>query len=472
MARSKNGMVTPSPSPRSNRGAVTRRPLRNHIAQYAFNQVMRNPYVRTGYQVAQGAKKGLQLYQHYKPFVKPFATPTVQRPIRKAMAHTGGKGSASNSKAAGKFTGARKVTTQADRFAAAGFVKKMEFGGQVVDSGRQVVYIAHSTMPAQQVTRVMISALLKKLLNIAQHRVKSEDEAIIQGQYYNSEVVFSYKLRDGGIIQEQKFVVGTSTTLADLSQSVFAWIFGLSETVNLPGQFLVLRYFVEFGTTVTARMLQAELDLTTVSFSFYSKSHLKIQNRTVNSDGNDQADDVDNVPLYGKFFDYNSNGTIYRDYNDPSTATSSAITTSPVYGLLPSTIGSDTSTKMYVEVPDRTQFVGCQKVGKSNLDPGEIKTSTITTNCTFSMGKLITTLLARKPNSTQTTTGQPAYNQIWIGKTRLFSWEKMINSVAMTAVNQFNLAFEHQLEIGCIVSVKRSNYTAPAIQQIAPVTVT
>lgn len=432
------GNKSSGPLARRAAGVVARRVASGAIKRLATGVV---PYAGTA---IRAARTGYRLYKTLRPGTRG----------RKSY------GSSPNSKSKGYFPKTKKVTTKSDVFSSGGYVFKGEYGGVVVETGRQVVYLAHSTMPAQQVGRVFIAALVKKILVLANHTIKNSDEPILNGQYYKSELVLEYKVRDGTVVSEQKFVINTTDTLFIVTDQIFQWFMLLAESANLPSQYLSLKYYVEFGTLATARLLQAEIDLTTVSFEFYSKSLLKIQNRTINSSGNDQADDVDNVPIEGKCFDYISNGTIYRDYNTPASNDVSAITTHPIYGLLPSTIASDVGTGMYEELPNRTQFVGCKKTARSHLDPGEIKTSVLNDRLVIGMGKLITKLFARKPNTGST----GRFQQTWIGRTRLFGWEKMINAVAMTETNQFNLAFEHQLEIGCLVKVKRSIYTAPEVK--------
>lgn len=377
------------------------------------------------------------------------------------------KGSASNSKSRGRFAPPKKYTTKSDEYSEKGIVRKLEAGNVVTESGRPVVYLAHSTMPAQQVMYACIGALLKKLFNEAKHRVKNENEVLFLNQYFDSQVTIGYKVKDGDSVQEQNFAVSATTgTLNTVTGAVYSWLNGLSESANLPNQFLYLRLFEKRTGVFTELMLFAELDLTTVKFDVYSRSHLKIQNRTINSAENDQADDVDNVPINGKYFEFATNGTIYRDYAAPGSSGTANITTSPFYGLLPTTIGSDTDTGMYKELPDRTQFVGCKLVGKSHLDPGEIKTSTMTDELKISLQQLITKVFARKPS-----TGAGRFAQFWLGKTRLFGWEKMVNAVAMSATNQFNIAFEHQYEIGAIAMAKRSYHTAPIVQEVTPAVV-
>ena len=379
-------------------------------------------------------------------------------------------GSAANAKYIGKFKSGAKTVTNMDKFADQGVVKKMEYGKVVTESNRQVVYVAHSSMPAYHVGQLMFGALLKKLFMLAGHHIKNENEILLQDSYYNSLIRIHTKVKDGDVVSVDTFTVTANTsTLSTVLNAMQTWLVNKSETATLPNQFLALRLYTDFsGVISNAFELKAEIDLSTVSFDYFSNSLFKLQNRTINSTGNDQDNDVDNVPINGKSFEFKSNGTLYRDYGTPATGTSSAITTSNYYGVLPTTIPSATGTKMYDEVPIRTQFVGCGNVANVLLQPGEIKTSIIKDTLTISLSKLISVLYTRKPDST----GVGRFNQIWLGKTKLFAFEKLINAVAMSATNQFNLAYEHQLEMGCVCKIHKVNYTAPMIDQVADIVVT
>lgn len=377
---------------------------------------------------------------------------------------TGRKGETLISKNAGYFKKGSAVTTNSDKYSVPGFVEKLEWSGTVKDEVNQVVYVAHTTLPAQTVAYATMKSLVKKLLIEAKHSIKNQKEIICAGQYYYSQISLYYKVKDGDVVTEKIFAITTSTTFEDVSNAMFNWFMSLSETSNLPNQLLFLRYYVNVALTGTALLLQAELDLSTAKIQLYGKSQLKIQNRTVTAASNNNADDVDNVPLDGRSFEYATNSTIYRDFGEPTTATVGAITTSPYFGVLPTFSAATgpvtTGTSMYADMPDRTQFIGCKKMAKTQLDPGTIKTSVLNDTVTMPLNKLISTIFGRKPN-----TGTGRTNQYWIGRTRLFAWEKMINIAGDSAsASAFNLACEHQYEVGAIAVVQKKLQTAPGIQ--------
>jgi hypothetical protein len=364
------------------------------------------------------------------------------------------------SKSAGRFKRPTKITTLSDRFIGNGIVMKFEHGG-VQTSQRQVVYIAHHTLPPFAVGSTVCLAMLKKLFTDAKFHIKNDEELLLNGAYYDGIVRLDYKTKDGNALQSQDFTVtAASTTLESLANAVMLWFQGLFSSGH-SYQMLILRFYMQYGTLTNALDLKSEMDLTNAYVDIFGKSIMKVQNRTVNSTGNDQADDVDNVPLQGRIYEYKSNGTVYRDFNRPTAADVSMITTHNSVGCLPGpgaySLPSETDTQFYKELPDRTQFVGCYKMAPTSLDPGYIKTSQIVDKINMSFTKLFPLIWGQSQSNANGT------SQFWLGHSQLMGFEKKINAVAMTTENQFNVAYEKQGEVGVIFKVKKSIQTAPVI---------
>jgi len=428
--------------PRSAGAAAARRMSalrtgRSAIGGLARGAVKAVPYVDAAMMAYQGGK---YLYNRY-----------LKKTPRRV-------GSAANSKSKGFFAPAKKHTSMADKYIENGIVIKQEIG-TVYTSQRNVAVVAHSTMPAIQVGITLCAALIKKLFTLAGHKIKNDQELLLDGAYYDGIVRIEFKAKDGAAIQTFDFTVTAATTsLQTLRTAMQAWFTTLFVSGNT-FQMLKLRLYMQYGTLANALDLKSEIDLTTATVDLYGKSALKLQNRTVNTTANDQDSDVDNVPIFGKYFEFKSNGTIYRDYNKPVAADNPMVTTHTQFGLLYANNASETDTNMYKELPERTQFVGCSKSASSHLDPGEIKTSVIQSQKIYPFSKLFQLVYGQTANNTG------GSNQFWFGYTRLFAWEKMIQAVASTAENQFNLAIENQGEVGAMIYIKRSLQTAPIIQQ-------
>jgi len=397
-----------------------------------------NPYLAA----AATAYEGVQAARSYMKKRK------VSYPKKKGMTYNMGR----------KIGRGTRRTTIMDKCAEQGFVQRRQ-NGTVKTTLRNVLYVAQSTMPVGTVFETAIKALVKRLLVQANLRVKNENEFVVEDQYYNSEIRLQYKVVDGLQVITQTFVVtAATTTFAQLCQAISNWFWSLAGTTGLPTQFLNLRYYVQYGTLANALGLLAEIDLQGVSFTVHTKSALKLQNRTINSTGNNEADDVDNVPIGGKFFEYRSNGTMYRDYNTPSVTTPSMLTTSAYEGVLPIE-GNVGGTSFYSDIPLKTQFIGCRTSGNYNLNPGSIRTSTIGSRETYGFSKFVVTCL----NKERDPAGNARFNQFWLGKTRLFAFEKQIMAAVADATSAVTVAYEHELDCGVIVNIKRSLHTAPAI---------
>jgi len=398
----------------------------------------RNPYVQGG---LMAASYGRRLYQRLRPMMK-----------RKRKM----KG-ASDSKSAGFISNNGKKVSKIESFMDKGVVQSVE-QGNVTSSLRDVSYIAHSTNPRMTTLRVVIGALVKKLFNKAGIKIKNWDWDMLDGVNIPARVEIVYKERDGGARQRAPFTIPTNKTLRQLVTDIENWILGFTPG-NYPQQFLELQYFHDIGTIGSSRLIAYEIDLQSVKIHMYAKSHLKIQNRTVNQAINDQADDVDNVPLYGRHFTVVGNGSMFRDYPDGG-ATSPYLTTDRIYGVLDYSVTAvDSNTTMYKEVPYASQFTGVKETGSIHLDPGQVKTSILVNEQTISWNAFIQRFYGKAGNGVANNDSQ----RFAFGKTKIIAMEKMIQAVATTAENSPKIAYEHNLEVAAYVTIYQNLQTAKSV---------
>jgi len=371
------------------------------------------------------------------------------------------------SKSAGYFNEKLSLSTIADRCATLGCVRKLETGNLLQDA-RKVTLLAHSTMPAYSVASCVFAAMFKTLFRKASIFVKNWDVPILELPCVKTfDMIVEYRIQDGYPLTTHTFIITpVVTTLQVLVDDWFVWYYGLLPTTSAanltPKQFFKLSlYEKDYSPSVLTGIPVAQLDLTTAYVEIHSSSHLKIQNRTVTSASNDNADDVDNVPIYGKSFDYKSNSTIFRDYPMNTTVAPATLSTHASWGILSSNLASDVGTDLYEEVPLASQFVGCKRVQKAHLDPGEIKTSAMKDYLKIGFSKFFQLITQNYITGTDRN-----YKQTWIGKTRLFAFEKMIDAVLATEENQFRIAFEHSIMIGAIFHFKNDSQTAPQVRTL------
>lgn len=386
------------------------------------------------------------------------------------------KPKSANKRIAGRdYTKGKRITrnkrqrmTVFDRIIGKGFVYKLQ-SGNVLSTSNPVGYLAQSTMPGRTLARVLWTALLKKIFAIAGIHVKNVNDILTENQYYNGSIEIRYKLKDGELVTNSTFTVSASSTTISMLEDLINTAFVNFTEATLPQQFLSLRYYVEFGQLAAARLLMADMDLTNTYFTVNAKSEMKFQNRTINSTGNDQADDVDNVPLEGKFFDYNTNSTLYRDYGVPTGVTGpSAITTDGVYGVLSTLVPSTLGGSMYTQLPLKSQFVGVKGTGNFVIQPGKIRNSVLYDKMTIGFNKFINLIYLRFPASGGVV---GSYSQVWCGKSRLHGFEKEMQPTSFNADNVISVAWEHSVTVGAVCHSKQSIQTAPQTVVVPSVTV-
>lgn len=365
---------------------------------------------------------------------------------------------ASMSKSAGFISNAPSMApAKVEMFMDKGVVATLE-QGDVVSNTRSVTYLAQSTCPRDSTMNIAIGALLKKLFNKAGIKIKNWDFPILFGTDIPARVEILFKERDGGSLSRAAFTMSIVKTLRDMVNDIKAWLDTFSPA-NYPQQFLELQYFHDVGTIGSSRLIAYEIDLQSVKLHYHCRSLMKIQNRTINSTGNDQADDVDNVPLYGRHFTVNGNGAMFRDFSN-ALNTTPYLTTDKLYGVLNySVLAADTNTTLYSEVPVKSQLTGVKEHGNIHLDPGEVKTSSILHEASISWNGMIQRYFAKAGTGVTNKDAQ----RFTFGKTRILAMEKMINAVAVDTTNAPRIAYEHNLELACYATIYQNYQTAKSV---------
>jgi len=404
------------------------------LVKYAKFAPYVGPSVAAAQRVYRGYKASRALFKKFKP------APT------KRMS----KG-ATLSKSAGYFKSSGLKSNKFDKFLNNGVVLHREHGNVITDSTRNAVYVAHSTCPKRTILRAAVASLLKLLFKKAGIKIKNFDLPILVGANIPARIEFQWKEYDGTILYTQAFPMTVTKTLTQMVDDIQIWL-GTFTAEVFPQQWNRVTYYHDIGTIGSSRLLAYDIDLTSTTVEFLCSSHMKIQNRTVNTAANDQADDVDNVPIYGRSYDTQFNGTTFRDYNQPLSNGNPQLRTEIDFGVLDYTVSAPvTGSTLYDEVALPNQMVGLTSSGKAHLDPGEIKTSVLNYSTTMPFNKIITLYKAKSLSP-----GVIFY----MGNTRIFGFEKMITAVATSVENQYKLAIETDLKVGAICRTRDNHQTA------------
>lgn len=179
------------------------------------------------------------------------------------------------------------------------------------------------------------------------------------------------------------------------------------------------------------------------------KSCMKMQNRSVNTAGNVEADDIDNVPLYGKTYEFLGTGLLR-----PKMAGDAIVAINQNSGYYaPFDAGN------YKEPIDALYYDKVKKAGKVKLEPGEIKTSYLYTKKTLFISTLCKMMALQEANANPT---------IPLGKNRMFSLEKMIDTLADPNPNGLGIsvALEVNNRYRCVAKTFNDTKTNPTFARI------
>lgn len=292
-------------------------------------------------------------------------------------------------------------------------------------------YIGHANQPVNMVKDLMWLAIAKWIaIKCTGGGVASATQPIAA---FAPGVNFNIKYRitptAGLTTQVVTIPAATQWSMKDLAYNLdMIW-----DTICVPENQTVL-----CGIDSTNSNPPFNLELTNARMRVYAKSTLKIQNRSYGGGGTEE-DDVDNVPLYGKSYQFRGNGTDYMGGTTSVTVGGGVVR--PLYannttglfafgvaGLIDVNNSEDLG-----EPPAAFCFRGVRKHDKVRIEPGHIKTSTLVDSYTISLQNLITMCGFVDSN--------PSKNQL--GKFRLFALEKILET-SNPPIVEIRTAFENQ----------------------------
>lgn len=330
-----------------------------------------------------------------------------------------------------------------------GVVDVIETGG-VLDAGANTatagntVAVGHCNFPSETAHLIFWRAIVKKLAIRAGMPVYNFQQ--ILNMQPNDLIVVQYRTEAKLNESNSTYTANGSTDSLEAVAQLFAASFQAIDDGD-DMEFREIRYIPSAAASYS-HYSGCKVDLQNASFVLFSKSTLKIQNRTVNAVGGDE-ESVDNVPLYGKAYFGKGSGVspITNDVNYTTAAPGFwCDSTSGVLAKVP-------TEKWYQEVPQAGQFRGVNRTGKVHLDPGHIQTSVLDGKVTISLNKIYKLLFHTEDVGN-------THIKTYLGRFRFVMLEKMLNSVAGSAANSIKLAYECNLRIGGYIITRRSTETA------------
>jgi hypothetical protein len=287
----------------------------------------------------------------------------------------------------------------------------METGGAT--ESNECVYIGHSVAPFVQLRKMAATALIKELMLRAGANVnRMESPLEVQA---TDKIIVRFNYHPSSILVLDTFNFAAAGTVSD----AVAWFENPARGWNIQDADSDNRtfYSIQFlpSDNLNYKLRPTTLHMARSRVHYVAKSALKIQNRTVSTLG-DEADDVDNVPLYGKSYEGNGTGTVHIRMPRTDISPPSFYANKETSVILEEFNNAENGAPR--EPPETTQFDKITKEGKIKLEPGEIKTSVLNWSTSTSFDNL---WAITSPIGTVATNRKP------FGKFRLFAIEKMIH---------------------------------------------
>lgn len=282
----------------------------------------------------------------------------------------------------------------------------------------QSVTFVHGTFVRDQVLEMAWKAVVKKFFE--QQKVYIVDWTNVAEPYNATDWRISVSYHQNGVGLTSTLNMAGTTTYTDI---VF-WLGQNTRPWNDINSNIELDYLQvnSQGTTIEYRPF-ARMNLRRTKIHFEVKSSLKMQNRTINSTGNNESDDVDNVPLIGKIYQFKGTGLVRPKVTGDSQI---YINDSNGYAVA-AEIGN------YREPIDGLYYDKIKRQGKIKLEPGHIKTSVLTQKSTMFLSTLLEKAVAKYTN---------ANPKLEVGVCRAFSFEKLIDTLNDGNALGINLGIE------------------------------
>jgi len=372
---------------------------------------------------------------------------------RKSYSRSG----ASSSKSAGKFNKARGREGIMDKFVKKGVVLASERGGVMSTTAveqAQSFIIGHVTAGSDHVRSMCAYGLVKMIAQKLGRAVLDFNQLALPGGGRIENLGIQYYTAGNGKASFSADFTSTSTW-----QDIYSQVLGFFNNHNTDVSFymtvLEWQYKSVATTPAVGTQTQFRLDLVKARVQMYTKSSLKVQNRTINTAGNDEEGDVDNVPMYGKQYEGNGNHIVYGNHLAGALYPSNDILRCNA-DLLIQEKATNAALPQLREPPPLSVLKNAKTIAKAKLDPGEVKTSVLT----WSQSALLNVVLRKTTISNNLS---PLVTPQHIGKFRIFILEKMIQAVATDNINGMKLAYELDAKYAVICTAPKETTTTMVI---------
>jgi len=344
---------------------------------------------------------------------------------------------------AGKFKKPKRVKSKDSVYGNKGIYQTYEIHGRVNDP--DCVYISHQSVDGYEVIDTAIQALMRKLFEKAGFRIASLTDlltstAITTSVSWRIQLTRLNAKTGAESVQVQYDTVAADTITSVALQFLPAFLeyaAGFTNTgagnagidTQNPHRIILFRQDVN---VTTGYVFETEIRLQEEILCVMGSSELKVQNRSLSSTGSADAEDVNNNPLVGRLYEFNSMPKIRNKGAFP-------LMSIPVDKGVQLVRGASFPDPAWKEPPVPSVFSNVKKHSKVSLPPGGIKTTKI------SYKKHMNFLTFLQKIRLQYGTGVEFLATYSIFPLQIIALEDMIN---VNAVEKINVAYEANKTLG------------------------
>jgi len=366
---------------------------------------------------------------------------------------------------AGKFKKPKRVKdTLATLCLSKGYKEDYEEYGRIEDPN--TVYIGHSTKHVTGYAKSLVAMFVRKLFKTAGYPIGNRNERLDLFGFNNADgFKLEYYTLDpstGGLTLHSTHVTTVGETIDTVINGMAAMQAQIVDYISNRGTgvggfvhnepFKLLLFSSDRNVLETNWRMASCVNLTTEYVVMYAKSTLVVQNRSAgaNAGATDKsADRVDNQPLEGKIYEFSQATSRVAHVHFQ---TNERLNRSDVTGLNLVRAGQFGDAG-YQNSPDPKLWTNCNKTSKILLQPGTMKTTSITH---VFKGKFMTVL--RRMRAAETLA------PYFIGGAGKFQWIQLEESLRTQSENPVTVQYERRVQIGCYsTKSKTPALTAPLV---------
>jgi hypothetical protein len=354
--------------------------------------------------------------------------------------------------------GLHKRRSWTEKFNKYGVVEKNERHNTTSDD--HCVYAVCDVIAPAEAIYYTIGAILRKLFEKAGFRPGGFDESPFGtkqpfNEMHNMQVVLTYVNSVTGTFGTVVAGIGTSTTFANIIALLvptfqdYVAQFGISSASNCMElvHMSLEKYLNIVG--VDEQICLSTVQLNELELSIYGKASLKVQNRTPGAGGTTDAENVTANPIVGRSYIFSG----IPKAKTHSTVIGQSLNSSFFFGFLANGNGlgvfgatNAVTAQSFRTPPEPGTFWNCQKSGRVQLNPGNLKTLSHSYYKKMNVLKFLQ-LLKFNVNS-----GYYAYT---VFPCMMVAFEDMMN---LDNTNDITIGVSVERYLGCMVTERRKKW--------------